>query len=381
MIDPEPRRVENLAPTKLSQATRIGLIGDLHGDVGALLTIAQAMHERDVDVLLTLGDFGLLWPGGNWSNQVVKVSKRLGARNQVLYFVDGNHEDHKVLASFPVGKNGTREIRENLIHLPRGYRTTLTSGRTLAALGGANSIDLDHRVEGRTWWPEEAITEADLEALGTDHADILVGHDAPLDVLSLDQALTRSDPIWPPLALAYAQEGRRMFHRGFLQASPNLYLGGHYHRPIDETVGYFDGSHGFPARVVLLDMVQNEGASCAILTIDTLGLELFTSRGRPVPASPAQVTQLTMETGGRWMLHTLGSRHLLDLDHLTVERIPRPDSARSTSDGLHYLRTLDEVRLGRPGRWTMQGDYLIDHYWHVSSIIRHLERLPEARRP
>lgn len=47
----------------LTSANRIGLIGDLHGDVGALLTIARSMHENDVHILLALGDVGLLWPG------------------------------------------------------------------------------------------------------------------------------------------------------------------------------------------------------------------------------------------------------------------------------------------------------------------------------
>jgi Calcineurin-like phosphoesterase len=375
MTDRTSPRAPDDGPTKLSQAARIGLIGDLHGDIGALLTIAQAMHERDVNVLLALGDLGLLWPAGNWSNQLTKVSGRLGSRRQVLFWVDGNHEDHTRLATFPIGMDGTRRIRANVIHLPRGYRTTLAPGRTLAALGGANSIDLEHRVEG-SWWPTEAITDADLEALGTEHADILVGHDAPLDVPSLDQALARTDQHWSSGALTYARDGRQMFHRGFIHVSPELYVGGHYHQPIDETVGYFNGVHGFPTRVVLLDMVQGEGPSAAILDVATLALQFLTSEGKPVPASAPQVTQLTLATGGRWMLHTLGSRHLVDLDNRTVERLPGPNAARTTSDGVHDLRTLDDVRLGKPGRWTMHGNDTIDFFWHVSSVIRHVERLP-----
>ena len=83
-----------------------------------------------------------------------------------------------------------------------------------------------------------------------------------------------------------------------------------------------------------------------------------------------------MKSIGRWMLHTLGSRHLLDLDIGTVERFPGPDAEPTVSAGVHGLRRLIEVRIGRPGRWTMPGDYLVEYYWYASSVIRHIERLP-----
>jgi predicted phosphodiesterase len=331
-------------PTTISRATRIGLIGDLHGDVGALLAIARAMRERDVDVLLALGDVGLLWPGRNWSNQASKISKRLGSRHQVLYWVDGNHDDHRLLTSFAIAPDGTRPIRENVIHLPRGYRTTLASGRTLAALGGANSIDFEHRAEGVTWWPEEAITDADLQSLGTDHVDVLAGHDAPLDVPSLDRALASSDHSWSTQARAYAEEGRRRFHRGFLQVSPLLYLGGHYHQPIDEVVGYFGGAHGFRTRVVLLDMVQNEGASCAILDVHTLGLNYFTSRGRPVPTSPPQGIELTVATG----------------TSILARRFPYPwDLARGLSTSSAHPEPIQLLRAGGTATASARAQQLI----------------------
>jgi hypothetical protein len=360
----------------LSSATRIGMIGDLHGDIGALLTIAQALREHDVTVLVAVSDVGLLWPGENWSNNLTKVAKRLASSGQTLCWVDGNHEDHHRLGTFPVDAGGLRRLRPNLIHLPRGYRTSLDTGKTLAALGGANSIDFERRKDGVSWWAEESITDADLDTLGDTHADILIGHDAPLDLPSLDGVLTQTDRSWSTRALAYAEEGRRKFHQGFIRVSPSLYIGGHYHLPIDEVVGYFDDRHGFPTRVVLLDEVQGTGASCAILDLDTLGLDYFTSTGRALPAKPAQVTELTIGHGGRWLLDTIGSRHILDLDRRTIERLPGPDASPSTSDAVHCLRTLDVCRLGEPGRWTMKGGYLVDYYWHVSSIIRHIHRMP-----
>jgi len=361
--------------TALEMAQRIGLIGDLHGDVGALLTISQSMKERDIDVLLALGDVGVPWPGENWSNRLSKISKRLASRSQILYFVEGNHDDHRLLRIFQTGSDGPAELRSNIFHLPRGYRTVLASGKTLAALGGANSIDFEHRVQDVSWWPQESITDDDLEVLGFTHADVLVGHDAPLDVPSLDTVLAGTDRYWSKTGLAYARQGRQMFHRGFLQVSPELYLGGHYHLPVDETVGYFNGRRGFATRVVLLDMVQGHTASNAILDTESLVMEFFTTGGKTVPQPAGQVTDLKMELGGRWMIHTLGSRHLFDLDKLTVERLPGSGAEPLESDRVHSLRSIVSARIGEPGRWTMRGDDLVEYYWHVSSIIRHIERL------
>ena len=362
--------------SSLQSAGKLGLIGDLCGDLGALLDLSKSMATHGVHALLALGNVGLLWACTDGAPAIAKLSRRLRAAGQTFYWVDGNHEDFGRLATFTVDADGLRRLAPNVIHLPRGYRTTLASGRTLAALGGANSIDR-HLRSSKDWWPDEAITQTDLDALGDTHVDVLVGHDAPLDLLTLDRRLAETDQYWPADSLEYAQRGRDMFHRGFLHTTPGLYLGGHYHRHIDETVGYVAGDGTFASRVVLLDMVQNaQSASAAILDTDTLQLRFFTVRGVELPTEPTPVTDLTTVSGGRWMLHTVGSRHLVDLDAGTIERIPGAQSHPTTSDAVHQIRTLDVCRIGERGRWTMLGDpFGVDYYWHVSSPIRHIEPL------
>ncbi|KQV05046.1 metallophosphoesterase family protein [Leifsonia sp. Root112D2] len=364
--------------TPLNMAAKIGLIGDVHGDLGAILDAATFMAERGVNVLLALGDVGLLWPGENGQQRLTKLSKRLADRGQTFYWVEGNHDDHHRLNQFPIAADGLRHLSERIVHLPRGYRTTLASGKSLAALGGANSIDRFLRTSA-SWWAEESITDDDLNTLGDEHADILVGHDAPLDILSLDRSLAATDRFWSQEALDYARQGRRMFHRGFLQTNPMLYLGGHYHQPIDEVVGYITDTITFASRIVVMDMVQHPDSACAaILDTDTLALEFFTLRGQALPAGPAQVVELTEKMSGRWLIHTIGSHHILDLDRRTIERRPGPNSIATTSDEVHYLRSLNTCRIGERGRWTMKGDYLTDYYWHASSAIRHIEPLTDA---
>jgi predicted phosphodiesterase len=272
----------------LQTANQIAFIGDVHGDLGLLLAISRSMQDQGIHVLLALGDLGLVWGGGNWSNRLSRLSNRLSSRQQVLYWVDGNHDDHRRLAKFPVTGEGLRPLRPNVIHLPRGYRTRLATGMSLLALGGAHSIDYSSRKEGVTFWPEESISEADLATVGHEHADVMVGHDAPLHLPSLDKVLARNASQWPADAVEYADRGRRVFHRGFLQASPILYLGGHYHEPIDETLKYGSGSEAFRTRVVLLDEVQNPvRASSAILEIASLHLTFFSKAGRTLASATA----------------------------------------------------------------------------------------------
>jgi len=151
---------------------------------------------------------------------------------------------------------------------------------TLAALGGVNLVDIGHRVLGRSVWAEESITEADLTTLGCGNADVLIGHDAPLHLPTLDAWMAATDHGWPPAGLKYSAEGRAMFYRGFLQVRPRLYLGGHYHRHIDELVTYSPGVREFQTRVVILDQGGSASAtSQAILDVRTLGLEFITRDG------------------------------------------------------------------------------------------------------
>ena len=71
-----------------------------------------------------------------------------------------------------------------------------------------------------------------------------------------------------------------MFHRGFQQVRPRLYLGGHYHRHIDELVTYGPADREFQTRVVILDLGGSASAtSQAILDVQTLELEYMTRDG------------------------------------------------------------------------------------------------------
>jgi hypothetical protein len=371
----------------LQHARKIGLLGDVHGDTEHLLTASRTFWRRGIDTLIQLGDFGFVWrKGENAQRALNKISRRLDAHGQTIYFVDGNHEDFDLLyAGFPVNGDGLRRLRHNIIHMPRGYRTTLLPhdsgwpgnviwpGKALAVLGGANSIDRHLRTENTDWWAEESITEADLAKLGSDHADVLLGHDAPLDVPDLDRELASESADWPPDAVAYAEQGRRMFHRGFMAVRPELYAGAHYHRHVDQTLTYADGAGSFRCRVVTLDQNKSKTISLAVLDTWTLQLELLT-RG------DTTVERLTMRDQGRWNVRIKDAVLAFDLDARTVERRPMPGARKSpTIDRPLPLLNIRMLHVDTVAILTL--DPIEDHTpyrdYFSPSLVEEIERVEE----
>lgn len=265
-----------------SDSVEIGVMGDVHGDLGHLLQVATMFARRGVTTLLQLGDWGFVWPGENWSITLDKLDRRLGRLGSTLFFLLGNHDAYPLVESFPESADGLRWLRPHLACVPRGWRTVIGGKHQFAALGGANSIDRQYRTPGRDWWAEEQITDLDLIRLGTREADVLVGHETALGIPTLDSFLA-SRPRWPVDA-EYANTSRAQFHRALLQTRPRLTLSGHHHRHIDETVLYTDGRGAFTCRVVVLDQ-NGPGISQAILDTQTLDLTFFHRNGSQ-PVNP-----------------------------------------------------------------------------------------------
>ncbi|KQQ94570.1 hypothetical protein ASF62_10905 [Leifsonia sp. Leaf325] len=296
-----------------------------------------------------------------------------------FYFVLGHDEIFDSWRLVPAKGDGIRWLHRRIGNLPRGFRVTLSSGKTLAALGGGGSYDRTRKQRLGIWSADEMITEDDITRLGTEHADILIGHEAPSGLLALDALLESTQNRWTDDDIQYHADQRDLFTQGFLHVTPNLHVGGHYHRHVDQVLGWWDPEERRPfvCRSVLLDRTDGAEASTAILDVETMGMVLFNSDGDQLPAPPEQVTDLTMQTSGRWRVTSVGSVHSFDLDSRTWSRVPGPEA-----DFLDYapaerpLRTLDRCELGRSGFWTMPDDY-VGPSWHRSSVVRLIERMPE----
>lgn len=166
--------------------SRIFVTGDTHGDMDIRkLNQRNFPAQRELtkeDYLIIAGDFGNVWYG---TRQIAATNpdyeippqhrsevgkddyqlKWFESRNYTTLFVDGNHENHALLASYPVEqwKGGkVHRIMPTVIHLMRGQVYEI-GGKTFFAMGGASSNDKEYRRENVSWWPGELPDEAECE--------------------------------------------------------------------------------------------------------------------------------------------------------------------------------------------------------------------------
>lgn len=171
-----------------------------------------------------------------------------------LYFIDGNHENFPRLYEKKILEDGTRYVRDNITYIPRGYRWQWEE-ITFLALGGAASIDRYFRREGKSWWPEEYLTEWDiLTAQSGGPVDVMFCHDspagAPNTVTDDNQGQQYAIKSFGADSLNYCNIHRQLLKRVTDVTAPRLLFHGHYHRHMsgyyvhaDEksTIGYVEG--------------------------------------------------------------------------------------------------------------------------------------------
>ena len=138
--------------------SRIFLTGDTHSniDIGKI----NSQHWKTGkeltknDYLIILGDAGIIWYNNKKDNY---IKKWYNEKPWTTLFIDGNHENHAALNSYPVEtwKGGkVHKISDSIIHLMRGQVFDIDKLKFFT-FGGANSVDKMYRVEGVSWWPEE----------------------------------------------------------------------------------------------------------------------------------------------------------------------------------------------------------------------------------
>jgi hypothetical protein len=214
--------------------------GDTHGNERWIATLAKLASRYGCDGVVQLGDFGF-WPdqralrstrtaviNDRWLDAVAETLARRGVWMRVL---DGNHDFHPD-AAYPAGADGIAPIRDGVLDwATRGARWEWCGVR-FGALGGAVSTDREYRVAGQSWWDDEAITDDEVERLGSGPLDVLLAHDAPqgVNVAGVD--------VWPTVTVAGVSESRddpgSMANRGRVErarqrTAPALLLHGHYH--------------------------------------------------------------------------------------------------------------------------------------------------------
>ncbi len=212
--------------------------GDTHGDAEWLSRIVlPSARERGVDAVLVVGDFGFYREAATFLRRANLSRRAFGVD---VLFLDGNHEEfpylNQEIALCRAAGDDDRspvQLGESLYYLPRGSRIEI-GGAQAAILGGATSINRYDLDEGETWFADEAITEEDLDALGTDRADILLSHDAPSGWAIKAREDSELPETWRR-QLPASREHRVTLRRGYEQVRPRLLIHGHFHVGYEHT--------------------------------------------------------------------------------------------------------------------------------------------------
>jgi Icc-related predicted phosphoesterase len=203
--------------------------GDWHGSPSWAEACFQHAYSKGVDVIVHAGDFGF-WVDNQWTAEYLRrVEQAAQEWNIPILWACGNHEDHSRRHEF------NSPDRPMTTYLARGDRWTWW-GKRFMALGGAFSVDRFMRTEGVGWWPEEELSNDEIEHASRHdghQVDVVIAHDCPTGVfipgIGADaQTQTRGD--WPDHMLAGALKHRDKVRRVWEATRPKLWVHGHYHR-------------------------------------------------------------------------------------------------------------------------------------------------------
>ena len=149
-------------------ANRVYVTGDLHGEIDRDKLSSKRFPDGKTldkkDYVIILGDFGVLWASEPDKHELNFYKWFNKEKAWTTLFVDGNHENHIRLNNLPlVDMFGSKvgKVTDSIYHLKRGEVYTICKKKFFTS-GGAVSIDMDYRVPGKSWWPEEIATDKEF---------------------------------------------------------------------------------------------------------------------------------------------------------------------------------------------------------------------------
>jgi hypothetical protein len=175
-------------------------IGDCHGKIVELLKVI-GQHDKS-DCVLQLGDMGLGFHGVN-----------LPTMNRSFGFIRGNHDNPSQCQQHP------------------NYAGEFGMWNGIFVVGGAYSIDWEWRVPGRSWWPDEELSDSQMEqaiqAYDKAKPIIVASHECPK---SIGEQLLKDGGFRPEKWGSTESRTARLLENMFSVHKPKHWLFGHYHR-------------------------------------------------------------------------------------------------------------------------------------------------------
>lgn len=205
---------------------RVAVVGDLHGNVGWARVLGRALPylAPDVSIMLQLGDWQMPPAATD------EIFAETGIRR--IYVTLGNHEQWGEIGPLLDEHPGAAiRISEVTWLLPRPARLTI-GGRSIVSLGGAASVDRASRIEGLTWWPDEAITDEHVAAaIAGGPADLMLTHESPAGtpVRPVQRILQGNPHGFPQPALDASAASRARVSEVWDAVRPELLMHGHLH--------------------------------------------------------------------------------------------------------------------------------------------------------
>lgn len=142
------------------------ITGDLHQSIDICkLAVHRFPIQKELDksdVMIVCGDVGLVWDD---SKEDKYWQKWLSKKSFTTFCCLGNHENYNLINDYPIvevfgGK--AREIQPSIFYAISGEIYTI-NGKKMLFINGADSHDKEWRTEGKSWWPQEQITEAEID--------------------------------------------------------------------------------------------------------------------------------------------------------------------------------------------------------------------------
>lgn len=256
---------------------RVGLLGDTHGSPFTVISKLDYFQNEGVTKILQVGDFGF-WPGRRGKKFLEHVKNDLDKRGMMIYVTPGNHEDYDYINGLSTFSDGWKYATSNIAVAPRGHRWEW-EGVSFVSLGGAPSVDRAWRLEENkrsyfpVWWAAEDITGEDIQkTISGGSADVMIAHDAPYGIPSLESALGPS--LWTKEDLEYSFQGRLKMLSAVEGVSPKLFFHGHYHFRVDDVLHLFNGAGEVRALVKTYGLASDlQKDACGILDLDDLSFK------------------------------------------------------------------------------------------------------------